>query len=140
MIIQYSIKQLGKKRPQIERNNLELPHFSAQSSLADFIQALVLQQIEAYETRQSATLLQALTPSQIEEEAQKGRVDVGERFEKRTVVVEAAVEAALQAFQDGLYAVFADEEQLEELDTVINWEAIDCFTFVRLTFLAGSFW
>ena len=140
MIIQYSIKQLGKKHPQIEHACLELPQLSPQSTLTDFIQALVQQQVEAYELRQAATLLQALTPNQIEEGAQQGKVDVGERFEKRTVAIEAAKTEALQAFEDGLYAVFADDEQLEELDAIVNWEAIDCFTFIRLTFLAGSFW
>ncbi|MGH1337208.1 MAG: hypothetical protein ACRBFS_13885 [Aureispira sp.] len=140
MTIQYSIKQLGKKRAQIERASLELPQLLAKSTLADFIRALVEQQVTAYEWRQTATLLQALTPTQIEEGVQKGKVDVGERFEKRTVAIEAAITEALQAFEDGLYAIFADEEQLEQLEAIFDWEAVDCFTFIRLTFLAGSFW
>lgn len=142
MIIQYSIKQLGKKRPQIKKQPLELPHFDpqGQATLQDFITALVQQQVKAYATRQETTLLEALTPNQIEEGAAQGKVDVQERFEAGRVEVETAVETALQAFKDGLYAVFADEEQLEQLEQSINWSTIECFTFIRLTFLAGSYW
>lgn len=140
MIIHYSIKQLGKKRPQIKRERLELPSLAGNSTLKEFIQAVVEQQVQAYETRQATTLLQALTPAEIQEGVQKGKVDLGERFGTRTVAVAAAVEEALQAFEDGLYAVFADEEQLEQLDSTTNWGDIDCFTFIRLTFLAGSYW
>ncbi len=140
MIIHYSIKQLGKKRAQLERVSLELPTLTAEHSLADFIRALVTQQVQAYEARQSVTLLKALTPTEIQEGAKKGKVELLERLETRSVAVEAAQQEALQAFEDGLYAVFADEQQLENLEESADWARVECFTFIRLTFLAGSYW
>ncbi|MBR6158433.1 MAG: hypothetical protein IKQ27_15870, partial [Lachnospiraceae bacterium] len=51
--------------------------------------------------------------------------------------LQQAIETALQAFEDGIYRVFLNEEELTALDQQITLNAEDTLTFVRLTLLAG---
>ncbi len=48
-----------------------------------------------------------------------------------------AVENTLQCFEDGIYRVFAGEEELTELDGEILWKEDLVFTLIRLTMLSG---
>jgi hypothetical protein len=67
-----------------------------------------------------------------------GKVDSGERDLKQAVDVEAAVTAALQAFEDGLYFVFAGAEQIASLDSEVVLQPEMRLAFVRLVALAGG--
>ena len=51
-----------------------------------------------------------------------------------------AVANAIQCWEDGLVRVFMNDEELAELDAPLTIEAQAVFTFMRLTFLAGSIW
>jgi hypothetical protein len=49
-----------------------------------------------------------------------------------------ALQTALEAFDDGLYFVFIDDEQVEELDAPIRLRSDSSVTFLRLVALAGG--
>ena len=51
-----------------------------------------------------------------------------------------AVDNALQSFEDGLYRVFLNDDELERLDEEIDVKENDTLTFIRLTMLAGRMW
>ena len=51
-------------------------------------------------------------------------------------VMEAVVNT-IQCFEDGIYRVFADEEELTNLEDKIPWKEGMIFTFIRLTMLSG---
>jgi hypothetical protein len=55
-------------------------------------------------------------------------------------VLTNAQATVLQAFEDGIIALFKDDKALETLDELIEVEDMDCFTLIRLSFLAGSVW
>ena len=42
-----------------------------------------------------------------------------------------------KCFEDGIYRIFADDEELTELGQALPWHDGLVFTFVRLTMLAG---
>ena len=48
-----------------------------------------------------------------------------------------AIENTLQCFEDGIYRVFAGEQELAALSDMIPWTDDMIFTFIRLTMLSG---
>lgn len=50
---------------------------------------------------------------------------------------EKAVENTLQCFEDGIFRVFAGENELTALKETIPWTDDTVFTFIRLTMLSG---
>jgi hypothetical protein len=51
---------------------------------------------------------------------------------------EEAIDAALQAFEDGSYLVLIDENEQRSLDTQVFLKPDSRVTFLRLTMLAGG--
>lgn len=77
-----------------------------------------------------------LTKEEIQDRASAGKVSFGVRG-GNDAAAEEAVENALQCFADGIYRVFAGEEELTKLDQQIPWKEGLIFTFIRLTMLSG---
>lgn len=46
----------------------------------------------------------------------------------------------IQAFEDELFLVVQNEEQLNSLTTPLTIQEDDVFTFIKLTMLAGRIW
>ena len=54
--------------------------------------------------------------------------------------LEKAIENALQSYEDGIYRVFVNDEEMGEIESEIELKEKDELTFVRLTMLAGRMW
>lgn len=67
-----------------------------------------------------------------------GKVDAGGSDLDQVVESEQAVETALQAFIDGLYFVFLDEQQQENLDEIVTLQPHSQLLFLRLVPLVGG--
>ncbi len=52
--------------------------------------------------------------------------------------LDRAVAAALKGFQTNAYFVLADDRQVDDLDDMLDLDALDSVTFVRLTGLKGG--
>lgn len=91
---------------------------------------------EYNERKDEGQILPYLTKEGIKEMASGGKVSFGIRG-GNDAVAEEAVENAIQSFKDGIYRVFAGEEELTELDGKIPWTDGLVFTFIRLTMLSG---
>lgn len=85
-------------------------------------------------------MLPFLAKDEIANQAESGKVGFGAIYSENKVDLTVAQETALQAFEDGMFAVFADETEIQKLDEVVNISETTVFTFIRLTFLAGSYW
>ena len=59
------------------------------------------------------------------------------QYNERKDRSDKAVENTLQCFEDGIYRVFAGEEELTALSDAIPWKDDIVFTFIRLTMLSG---
>lgn len=132
----------GRPEPADPDWNLSWPDDSGPGdpeTLRTLITRLVRQGVAEYRTRQDRRpLLRVLTPEQIEAGIARGRVECGGREPGPVVDEEAAVGAALQAFEDGLYLAILDGVELRALDQQVWLQPSSRLTFLRLTFLAGA--
>lgn len=142
MLIQFSIKQLGKKRPFIERKSIEIVgEYHTLYSLQELLTQIVSQQVTEFNQKRSEkSLFTFFQENELQAEAQTGRVRFGEIYNDTQANLEKAIETVLLAFEDGLMAVFVNDDQIEKLNQEISLDENSVFTFVRLTFLAGSIW
>ena len=59
---------------------------------------------------------------------------------EKLISEEEAVKNVLQAFEDGLVAVFIDGNRYESLDNTILLTGKETITFVKLVMLTGRMW
>jgi hypothetical protein len=131
---------LGQKRPLFSGWRLELaPGDHASLSLRQLIGHVVAAEVRAFQRRQAERrLARVLSPEQIEQGLARGKVELGERDLDQQVDDAAAIAAALQAFEDGLYFVFVEGEQITALEAEIELRPETRVSFVRLVALAGG--
>lgn len=144
MEITVTIKQLGKKHPLISEQPLEIENNRKELSLQEFLILIVTRQVQIYQKKTAVSdsedtihspqnnYLQILTDT--------GKAGFGNIYNDKEVSLELAIQNALLAFEDGIFAVFQGDEQLESLPQIINLDLNLSFTFIRLTFLTGSYW
>ncbi len=112
---------------------------SEQLLLRDLIARIVRAQVAAFQQRQEARrFIRVLTAAEIQRGVAQGKVDMGGQELQQHVEPDLAVAAAWQAFEDGLYLVFVDDEQLCSLDSKLRFRPDSRLTFLRLTPLAGG--
>ena len=108
-------------------------------TLRELIARVVRAEVKAFEQRERARrLVRVLSDRDIEEGGERGKIDSGGRAPTGTVDVEAAVGAALQGFEDGLYLVILDGTEQRDLDRQVFVHSESRLVFLRLTFLAGA--
>lgn len=140
MKLLFSLKSLGKKRPYLQELPIELdiePHIS----LEDFLKALVKQQVEEFNQKlNSHGLVQFLSEISIEEKSSSGKIDFGEIHNRNRAEIMTAFQTVLQAFEDGLIAVFIGDMQVESLLSRVQLNESDTISIIKLSFLTGSIW
>jgi hypothetical protein len=108
-------------------------------TLRDLIARIVRSEVSAFEKREQARrLIRVLSDTEIADGAARGKVDAGGRAPSGPVDESAAVGAALQGFQDGLYLVILDGVEQRDLDAQVYLQPDSRLVFLRLTFLAGA--
>lgn len=144
MEIKVTVKQLGKKHPVLSEKILEIAHEESEISLANLLKLIVQQQVEVFNAKPFE--LEDEDYSKIPQEnylnilTDTGKVGFGSIYNQKKANLEQAQENAIQAFEDGMFTVFYNEEQIENLNQMIDLSLNYTFTFIRLTFLAGSYW
>lgn len=134
-------KMLGGRRPLFPEFSVTCPAGWREGSvtLQDLITTVVRHEVTAFRERQEERrFITTLTRKQIETGVQRGKVDMGGRDLDQTVDENQAIHTAIQAFEDGLYFVFVDDEQITNLDTSLTITSDSRVTFVRLVALAGG--
>ena len=137
-----SAKQLGKRRPLFEDFSVPTPpefHGDDGVTLRDLISHIVRREVDAFRTRQAERrVFRVLSPQEIEQGAEKGKIEMGGSILNQPVDEEAAVDAALTAFEDEMYLAVIDGERIHSLDEQVYLKPDSNVTFVRLTLLAGG--
>jgi hypothetical protein len=136
---------LGKRTPLFEDFSVPLPPELAGEggdgglTLRELIRRIVRAETEEFDLRQERRrLTRVMSPAQIQEGLERGKVDMGGREMGQRVDVEQAVGAALQAFEDGLYLVVIDDVERRDLDAQVFVRPGSRVVFIRLVFLAGA--
>ena len=141
-VLTISARAMGKRKPLVPDWQIPWPptHGGGEAlTLRELITRIVHNEVQAFEKRQEERkLVRILAEREIESGLEKGRVDSGGRDLHQKIGPDEAVGTALQAFEDGLYLVFLDEEEQRDLDKQVFLRPDSKLTFVRLTMLAGA--
>ncbi|UZT95930.1 hypothetical protein ODZ84_11795 [Chryseobacterium fluminis] len=144
MEIKVSVKQLGRKHPVLSEHILDITHQENTISLKNLLQRIVEQQVEAFNSKSFELEDKDITKTPQENYlnilTDTGKSGFGSIYNEKKADPEKAKVNVLQAYEDGLFAVFYNDEQLESLTQTIDLSLKYPFTFIRLTFLAGSYW
>ncbi|WP_202702060.1 hypothetical protein [Flavobacterium sp. UGB4466] len=144
MNISISVRQLGKKHPILQEKNISLDITTSIVTVRTFLELIVKHQVELFHSSSfefededkihfpKENYLPILTDT--------GKVGFGALYNHNKVDLVKAQENAIVAFEDGLYAIFYGDDQMETLTGEIDLSKNKSVTFIRLTFLAGSYW
>lgn len=135
----YQQKTIGKKSRKLQKIafTIEEPVYT----LKDLLMQLVKQEVENYNEKALDTPLYIyLTEEQLEDAVHHGKIHFGEKKNTTVQSLEQAKSTVIQAFEDELFLVIHNEEQLNTLTTPLTIQDDDVFTFIKLTMLAGRTW
>ncbi|WCM62255.1 hypothetical protein [Paenibacillus polymyxa] len=134
-----TVKSLGKRKPALARQELELS--PAPETLRDLITATVALNVQKLrEKQESVALIPFLTGEEVQAQGEIGKVGFGSIYNEGVPDIKDAVNTAMQAFEDGLYRVFVCDEETIELDASLSLKDGNEIVFIRFTMLAGGLW
>ena len=134
-----NVKQIGKRKNKIDRKEYEISGEikTVKELLTEFVtinvkkfnEGLIKEDVVPY-----------LTDEKISDLSDAGKISVGVDYNGKKQDLEKAIENALQSYEDGIYRVFVNDEEVGEIESEIELKEKDELTFVRLTMLAGRMW
>lgn len=147
MELKVQIKQAGRRENKIVTAKLLLKQ--APKTVEELISYAVkathtahyekANEIEAFENGDLSQVI-IYTQDELEQKAAEGRIDFGFLKSDKKVSEKKAVQTAMQAFEDGLVAVFIDGQRYENATDKLELTGKETITFVRLTMLSGRMW
>ena len=103
--------------------------------------ACVKDQVEAFnKKRLEVNVIGFLSPSEIQDQAESGKIGFGEINNKNLAQEQEAIDNVLLGFKDGLFVVFIDDEEITNLQTPLQLTSESVIAFIRMTFLVGAYW
>ena len=152
MKIRINVKGASRKKAAIVQMTCDYP--DRQMTVEEFLAETVRQNVREYNARKDAAEILRLFSNEggknsplneqfeehIQNSAASGKVAYGDPMDSRKADEEKAVENALQCFDDGMVALFADGVRYTEREEKIALKELSEVTFIRLTFLAGRMW
>ena len=152
MQIRINVKGASRKKAAIIQMTCDYP--DRQMTVEEFLEETVRQNVREYNARKDAAEILRLFSNEggknsplneqfeehIQNSAASGKVAYGDPMDGRKADEEKAVENALQCFDDGMVALFADGVRYTEREEKMALKELSEVTFIRLTFLAGRMW
>ncbi|HBU84452.1 MULTISPECIES: hypothetical protein [Paenibacillus] len=139
MNVWITVKSLGKRKPALAKQAAELPETT--DTLRQLIKNMVAQQLKALQDKNNeAEWLAYLMPEDIQEQGEAGKVGFGAIYNEGVPDIEGAMDTAITAYEDGLFKVFLNDEELQGLDEPLIIQEDDNVVFIRFTMLAGRLW
>lgn len=136
-ILTLQLKRLGKKKIHL----LEFEIEKQPQTLKELIEECVKSEVKHYnEKREEVKLMSFLSPKDIQEQSETGKIGFGDLENRELAQVDEAIANALLAFEDGLYVVFVDDEEIKSFEQSIALKPDSVIAFIRLTFLTGTYW
>ena len=141
MHLNINVKQLGKRKPAVAPTTFDYP--KKPSTLRELIQMTVTICVKEYNQRREETSTETpMSEEQITSDATVGKIAFDFSYNNKKAEEQEAIDTALLAFEDGLFRMFLEDEELEytQLDNPLTIEEGQTLTFIRLTMLAGRMW
>ena len=137
MKLTLQLKKLGKKKVKQVPFTLE----KSPKNLEDLLIGCVKNQVEAFnKKRTEVNVIGFLSPAEIQEKAESGKVEFGELANTDLANLQKAIDNVLLAFKDGLFVVFVDEDEITDLNAPLELTSESVIAFIRMTFLVGTYW
>ena len=134
-----NVKTIGKRRPVLQAVAYELP--TGLSQLRGLLTAVVKREVDGYNHRQTdVQVIPFLTQQQIDDQSISGKIHFDRIHSNKKADLDHAIHTVLQGFEDGLFRVLINNNEVKTLDEQINLREGDTLTFIRLTFLSGRSW
>lgn len=134
--IHVRMKKLGKQKPT-DLHPIPLELDQKPETVRALLTSLTTLGVKQYNARKDeGQILSYLTKEEITDQAARGKISSGLR-NGGDAVEEKAIENTIQCFEDGIFRVFAGEEEMTSLEETIPWIEDLVFTFIRLTMLSG---
>ena len=139
MKVYVNVKQIGKKKNKIDRKEYEISREikTVKELLTEFVTINVKKFNEGLI---EDDVVPYLTDEKISDLSDAGKISFGVDYNGQKQDLEKAIENALQSYEDGIYRVFVNDEELGEINGKATLKENDELTFVRLTMLAGRMW
>lgn len=139
MQIRINVKGASRRKAAIVQQVREYPDEAM--TVEEFLTETVKQNVREYNDRKDVgEILRLFSMEALEEKAESGKVSYGASMDERRADEEKAVANALQCFDDGLVALFADGVRYISREEQMGLKEQSEVTFIRLTFLAGRMW
>ncbi|MCR5077723.1 MAG: hypothetical protein K6A82_06775 [Prevotella sp.] len=126
-------KKLGSRK-ELGRHPVTLTRQSP--TLSVLLQDLTFLGLTAAQAHPGIT---ALEEEEIATQATEGRIKFADRYGKNRDTLDKAMQRTQQAFDDGLFRVFINGEEITSWDAAINMTEGDEVVFLRLTMLTGLY-
>ena len=137
--LKINIKSISNKKNKIKTT--VIPCDDSITDIRELLTEIVKYCVKTYNERmESSEILNVFTREQIEDKAQSGKVSFGVIYGENKADIVKATENALEAFSDGIVALFVDDKRIENIDEKIDIKNIGSLTFIKLSMLAGRMW
>ena len=139
MQIRINVKGASRRKAAIVQQLREYP--DGPMTVEEFLAETVRQNVREYnERKDEGEILRLFNMETLEDKAESGKVAYGAPMDDRKADEGKAVANALQCFDDGMVALFADGVRYSDRSEKMDLKDQSEVTFIRLTFLAGRMW
>jgi hypothetical protein len=139
MKIFVAVKSLIKRKNYIINKELELS--VTPRTLRELIIEIVKLNVEEFNNKKTEmNYINYLTEDSIKLQSTTGKIGFNTKYNDKIADIETSINNAIQGFEDGLYKIFINEEEIENLDNEIYLNNGDMVVFIKLTMLAGRMW
>ena len=139
MRVYVQVKQLGKRKCNIEKIPVDFP--VPPVDVQGLIEAIVSWQVCEYNERlQQSEVLKYLTQEEVENKTASGKVGFAVNYNGKPAAEVEAITNALQSYEDGIFRIFIDDTETEDLSSPTGLKEESTITFIRLAMLSEDFW
>lgn len=128
-----NMKQIGKRKNVIDKKEYEISEDIA--LVSDLIREFVGICVKDFNQEK---IIDYLLEQDMKDNADVGKIGFNDRENKNKQDVVKAIDNAIQSYEDGIYRIFVNDEEVGALNDSINLREDDTITFIRLTMLAGA--
>jgi hypothetical protein len=134
-----NLKQLGKRRNIIDKKLYFLEN--KPSTVEALIKSFVTICVKDFNDRvDNKKIITYLSKEEINNHAQVGKISFNEDNRGDKQDIDQAIENAMQSYEDGIFRIFIDDDEVGALHDEIKIIENSTLTFIRLTMLAGRMW
>lgn len=135
MRVYVNIKQIGKRKNTVDKEEYIIDDNI--STVRDLIEEFVRICVTHFNNKK---VVDYLLSEEILDKSDIGKIDFNDKENKSKQDLQKAVKNAMQSYEDGIYRIFVNENELGKIDEKISVKNDDELTFIRLTMLAGRMW